>query len=53
MANSNSTRGAADQSRISFADDAKARRVLNVNSAGAISGEAVGDATFEYWYEDN
>jgi hypothetical protein len=46
MANSNSGKGAADQSRESYADDAKARRVLGVNATGDVSGGTVGTAEF-------
>jgi len=37
MANSNSTKGAADQSRESYADDAKARRVTLVDAEGVLN----------------
>jgi hypothetical protein len=38
MANSDSTKTAADQSRASYADDAKARRVLLTDSSGTVHG---------------
>ena len=46
MANSDSTKHASDQSHESYADDAKARRVLKVDSTGTISGGTVATAEF-------
>lgn len=38
MANSDSTKVASDQNRESYADDAKARRVMQVDSSGNVGG---------------
>jgi hypothetical protein len=46
MANSDSTKGASDRQHESYADDAKAQRVLGVNATGAVSGGTVGTAEF-------
>ncbi len=40
MANSDTTKTAVDQSRASYADDAKARRVLLVDETGNVVGQA-------------
>jgi hypothetical protein len=49
MANSNSTKAAVDQNRASYADDAIARRVLQVDGSGNIvSPSGLIDVEFDY-----